>query len=281
MAWRLIAVVGLVSAAACAAAGEGSADGAPAPRLLLTTDTGGIFGACRFCPKSEPYGGLARRATVLRQLRSGRAVLTLDAGNSLFGGEGVSGGPAAVVDAFNRMRYDAVNVSYRDFRLGVDATRLALAKAKVILQRAGRKIAIVGVTARPAALDALPHLRRQLRGVRIAPAAEALRQIIPQARADADAVVLLYYGSPRSLERDIRAVRDRIDLIFVGQARADALAPASAPVVIAAREAGAEVLAIPLSPAPPGQPTRIRITAKIKPDPEVAAVLAKRIGKKD
>jgi len=32
---------------------------------------------------------------------------------------------------------------------------------------------------------------------------------------------------------------------------------------------------------PAGQPTRIGITVKIKPDPEVATALAKRVGKKD
>src|ERR1700722_100805 len=87
-------------------------------RAVFTADTEGHLDACQSCPGPVGLGGLARRATAIRQLRAAGPLLLLDGGNSAFGDETVASQGGAVIAAYDAIGYDAVNVCYRDFSYG-------------------------------------------------------------------------------------------------------------------------------------------------------------------
>src|SRR5205823_5158410 len=92
--------------------------------------------------------------------------------------------------------------------------------------------------------NTLPHLKQQLAGVTIRPPAEALAEWLPKAKAEADAVVLLYYGSATSL----RPLREKFgaDLaaILVGGARPEQLPDGGSPPAVGTDEHGKSVARI-------------------------------------
>src|SRR6185503_2466691 len=90
--------------------------------LLATADGEGHINACQSCPMHAGDGGLARRATLLAQQRQGGAVLVVDAGNSLFGLESAATRGGVIAQAIGKLGYDAINLSYRDFRFGREQT---------------------------------------------------------------------------------------------------------------------------------------------------------------
>jgi len=76
-----------------------------------------------------PKGGVARRATVIKEVRSApdQAILVLDAGNTLFGQRLANETEGSIiVEAMNAMGYDAMAVGQLDLSRGID----------VLLQRA-------------------------------------------------------------------------------------------------------------------------------------------------
>ncbi|HEX8915328.1 MAG TPA: hypothetical protein VF796_23445, partial [Humisphaera sp.] len=196
-----------------------AASAAERPTLLVTADTEGHLGPCAECPAGVGHGGMAKRATLLADLRRQHPdALLVDAGNALFGGDSAASSGKVIAAALDAAGYDAVNVSFRDFRAGRADTLAALAGTKVpavscnvldaatgaplfkpfvVREVGGRKVAVIGVTDVPAGINVLPHLKRQLAGVRIDPPAAALGRALPNARAEAEQVVLLYYGSAR------------------------------------------------------------------------------------
>src|SRR5215212_6709594 len=97
-----------------------------APLILFTADTEGHAGACDACPQGRGLGGLGRRAALVGTLRQGGPVLLLDGGNALFGnddsGAGLEAGAGLVTRAYAKIGYDAVNLTYRDFRAGKEVT---------------------------------------------------------------------------------------------------------------------------------------------------------------
>src|SRR5207248_4418318 len=122
-------------------------------------------------------------------------VLLIDAGNAFFGADSIASNGKVIVAAYQAMAYDAVNLSWRDFRSGKEQTlnllkdsKLAVVSANlqsesderllmppfVVKVQGKTKIAIIGVTDSPAGIDFLPHLKEQLAGVRIRPPVEAL-----------------------------------------------------------------------------------------------------------
>ena len=108
-----------------------------------------------------------------------------------------------------------MNLGYRDFRLGKQATLDALRTADgpavaaklyhagneapvrpVRRGRARRKeLGWVGVTEPPAHWRDIPHLAPQLDGVDVRAPRGALSAVLPDALAASDEVVLLHYGS--------------------------------------------------------------------------------------
>lgn len=259
---RLIASLGIFLAIAL----EPKAFAGPV-ELLFTADTEGHLAPCATCPSHRGLGGLARRGTLLNQIRTNasRGVLLLDAGNALFGDESLNSDGRVIVSAYNALQYDAVNLSYRDFRLGKDASMKALRDAKfsvvssnlldaetgkplvepyVIKKVGGSRIAVVGATESPAALAYLPRLKSQLAGVKIRPPADSLAEWIPKAKTESDQVVLLYYGSVAGLAPIRERFSNDLSLILVGGARPDELPEQGRPALAAAEEHGKTVARI-------------------------------------
>src|SRR4051794_36809881 len=269
---------------------------AAAVTLVLTADTEGHVTACRECPHGNGLGGLARRATALRQTRGGGGdVLVVDAGNALFGEESIDSGGAVIVEAYNALGYDAVNLTPRDFRLGKAATVEALGRAKfavvsanlvdegadalpvkpfVVKKTADARVAIVGVSEPPAGLDYLPHLKAQLAGVKIRPVDEALGEWIPKAKAEADEVVLLYYGSAKGL----KAVREKfggeLTAICVGGVRPEEVPAGQGTMLLATSEHGKHLARASLQKGGGGMVEQVALDDSVPPDEAMAGVVA-------
>lgn len=255
-AFLLMAAVALVSARS---AGPDVKPPHTPVTVVVTSDNEGHVTACGACPTGRGLGGLARRATALRRLRSDHDVLLLDAGNALFGGESLASGGRVIVRAYELLGYDVVHLTPRDFRLGkahtlelLAGTQFAAVSANLVHEKDGAplarpyvvrpvdglRVAVIGVSEEPAGLDYLPHLGRQLQGVRIRPPAEALAEWLPKANSEADRVVLLYYGSQRGLAALRRVVGDGVAVICAGGVRPEQVPPAGVPPVVAATEHG-------------------------------------------
>src|SRR6478672_4292751 len=127
MTWQTL-LLPLVALIACIAARDvGAAEPAT---FLLTADTQGHVEPVYGGPSLELMGGLSRRATVLANLRKQAPnALLIDAGNSLFGADSAGSGGGVIIAGYNALGYDAVNLSYRDFRAGKEATLNALKAA--------------------------------------------------------------------------------------------------------------------------------------------------------
>jgi hypothetical protein len=269
----------------------GAQDGA-SPTLLLTADTEGHVGPCRDCPDHAGLGGLARRATAVTAARENGPVLLLDAGNALFGPESAATGGRIIVEAYNRLSYDAVNLSYRDFRGGVDATRELVKAAKfpvvsanlveqggtlftkpyVVREAGGRRVAVVGVTEPPPGAARLLHVQAQLRGLRIRPAADALAEWLPRAKADADEVVVLYYGPPAGATSLADRFGADVRAILVGGVRPDRVPVDAKARVAATSEHGKHVVVLPLSGDAPAR--QLALDDQVQEDAAMVAALA-------
>lgn len=175
-------------------------------------------------------GGVARRATAIKQARAdaGGAVLTVDAGNSLFGqmvalrSEG-----RAVVEAMNAMRYDAMAVGDLDLAGGASTllaraedARFAVVSCNLvdpadgelllppyaIVERRGITFGIIGVTDTDATWA--PTISETLT---VLDPVESVRRHLPEVRARSDLVVVL---SRLGLEGD-RALAEAVPGIAV------------------------------------------------------------------
>jgi 2',3'-cyclic-nucleotide 2'-phosphodiesterase (5'-nucleotidase family) len=95
-----------------------------APTIIFTADTEGHVGPCRECPMHVGHGGLDRRSTALTKLRAdnGGNILVLDGGNALFGADSIGSRGKVMIDGYNLLGVDALNVSWRDFRFGKKQT---------------------------------------------------------------------------------------------------------------------------------------------------------------
>jgi Mg-chelatase subunit ChlD len=230
------------------------------PTLLLTAETAGHLEACDSCPTGQGLGGLARRATLLNQRRDATASpLLADAGGLLFGAGGGPGRPTALVKGYNALDYDAVNLGFRDFRQGKAATLKALDQARftplsanlyhakrearlfdpMLVRKAdGTRIALIGLTEKPAPLAALPELQAQLKGVRIRAPKQALQAVLPRAQEAADRIVVLYYGNALSMRQAIQPVAKQIDAIVLAGHDGESLPQNLGPAVVSAPEHG-------------------------------------------
>lgn len=159
-------------------------------------------------------GGLSKKATLLKKLATSAEVLKIDAG-ALFFDAKLAGQPQrlphalitaeAMVASYNRMGYDAVAVAGQDLAAGAQALRKLAAQASfpllsanlvghdgallfkpmAHLERAGLRIALIGLTGHPPAPAPLPA------AVRIAPWREVLPPILSEIAAHHDLVILL------------------------------------------------------------------------------------------
>jgi 2',3'-cyclic-nucleotide 2'-phosphodiesterase (5'-nucleotidase family) len=259
----------------------------------MTADCEGHVAPCAHCPGTVGLGGLARRATLLRRVH---ADLLLDCGNVFFGEDSLRSGGQIMAAAYGQMRYDAVNISFRDFRLGKAATlRLLhdsafvplsanlvdeqtgrpLFKPFFIKTAAGRTVAVIGVTESPPGIDFLPHLREQLAGVRIAPPIEALERWVPRARVEGQEVFLLYYGSSAELRQICHKFPGAFAAILVGGLRPEELPEVSDVPLAAAQQHGKSVAILSTGAAslPRVEPTLV--TPDTIPDPAMQRLISR------
>lgn len=262
--------------------------------IIFTADGEGHVDPCSNCPTGVGEGGLARRATLIARRREEGPLLLLDGGNALFGGDSAASKGKVIAAAYEALGYDAVNISYRDFRHGRDRTVSVLKEAKFdalsanilddknglllfkpykVKEISGRKIAIIGVTESPAGLDFLPHLKEQLAGVRIRPAVEALAEWVPKAKSESGQIVLLYYGSAAGL----RAVQGKFgsDLaaICVGGIRPDQL-PTDAKVLVVGADLHGKSVALAALGVKPSAATQIAVSPDLPSDEAMGKLLA-------
>jgi len=263
-------------------------------QVVLTADNEGHVDPCQLCPMHAGFGGLARRSTVLTRLR-GTGPLLLDAGNAFFGSDSVDSRGEVIVAAYNALGYDAVNLAYCDFRFGKEQTLALAHKAKFtvlsanlldaqtgaplvlpycIIKRPDARVALVGVTERPAGLDFLPHLKQQLAGIRIQPPADALGQWLPKAKAESDRIILLYYGSSSGLAAIQQKFGDQFAAILVGGIRPDELPAGATPPVVGAEEHGKSIASLTLSAAKPATVEQLLVTPDLAADPAMLQLLA-------
>jgi hypothetical protein len=264
--------------------------------LAFTADTQGHVGPCQSCPGARGLGSLARRQTMLAQLRQREpGLLLLDAGDALFGDESLPSGGKVIAAAYDALGYDAVNISYRDFRLGKAGTLSALQGAKftpisanlldadtgkplfqpyVIKQAGGMKIAIVGATESPAALAVLPELGKQLAGIKIQAPADALAVVLPKAHAEAGRVVLLFYGSPAGVAPIRKQFGSAVDVILMGGAQPGELPAGGTPLVVATSSHGRQVADVTLTPGAAPQVTQWAVVGAFAPDPAMKKLVS-------
>lgn len=183
--------------------------------VWVTGDTQGHLTPCQHCPDTVGLGGIARRATMVSEFRDLGQTLLLDVGDFLYGGETAKTRGLVMVEAYNQIGYDAVNVSFRDFRQGLEITREVLEQAEfplisanirekagnllfppyILKEFSGKTYAIVGISERPAGMDRLPHLRRQMEGLDVDEPLVAWQRVSEELNGKADTVILLFSGA--------------------------------------------------------------------------------------
>jgi hypothetical protein len=267
---------------------------ANAATVLFTADGEGHVNACQTCPSGHGLGGLARRATLVTQARRAGPVLLLDGGNALFGDESLTSQGKVIVAAYNALGYDAINLSSHDFLFGKDQTLALLKDAKfdvvsanvvdgstgkplvkpyVIRQVGNEKIAILGVTERPAAIDVLPSLRSQFAGIRIDDPSAAIARWLPEARKEAPAAVLMYYGSAAGLRPIVAKFPHEFAAFLVGGVAADELPPAAGVALVAAEKHGKSVARVALGGGAKAE--QLPVSPSLAADPQMDALTAR------
>jgi hypothetical protein len=192
--------------------------------LLVTSDAECHVRTCSSCSNQAGRGGLDRRATAIaREREADRSLLLLDAGNWLIGADSLATGGSLMVAAYEQLKYDAVNLTPKDLFLGPQQTlellkpaKFAVVSASLVDHHSGKpiakpyvvvgKTAVIGLCELPPGQENLPHVQQQLAGLRIRPPAEALAEVLPDAKAKADRIVVLYHGPGKGL----RALRERL-----------------------------------------------------------------------
>lgn len=282
----------LIFALIALAASPSHARGAAA---LVTADTEGHVRPCRSCPTKVALGGMARRATLVAAVRAREPnLLLLDAGNCLFGADSFDNRGQVIVAAYGAMKYDAVNLSYRDFRLGMPRTMELLrgaafdaVSANLLDQRTdkplvmpyvvkchvdGRRIAILGLTDPPAGWEQIPELKRQLAGVRIVSSQQALAKWLPKAAAESDRVILLYYGSAAGLAPVRADAGNRVAAIAVGGAMDVEDLPGAVPLA-APEKHGKSIAELTWPDTGPAVLQEISVSPKVPPDSRMQRLL--------
>jgi 2',3'-cyclic-nucleotide 2'-phosphodiesterase (5'-nucleotidase family) len=229
----------------------------------------------------------------------------LDVGNFLFGSDSMASKGQVIVAAYQVLGYDAVNLSYRDFRLGKahtlellgagrgagagkppavsanlldDVTGKPLVAPYVVRKLGGQRIALIGITELPPGLDLLPHVKQQLAGIRIRPPTEALDEWIPKAQAESDQVVLMYYGPSAGLQRILSSNHAAaLTLIAVGNIRPEQLPTSTTTPIVASDEHGKDLGRASPAAAGAGSPTieQVILDDSVAADPAMTTLLAR------
>jgi hypothetical protein len=264
--------------------------------FLLSADTRGYLEAHEYYTTESRHGDMTRRATLIKELRQKNpSLLLLDAGNAFFGGQSLAHKGEAILSSYNALGYDALNLSFRDFRFGKgrtmelieqanfpvlsanlldSTTHKAIAEPYTIFQSNGQKIGLIGVTQQPAGCDYLPHLQEQLAGILIESPQTSLKRWLPQAQNRSDRVVLLYYGSYAGLKPILNEFGRDISLVLVGGSEPEYLPAEHKPPIIGTYPRGQHLAYGKLDIASGEVETeQVAVGPEIQPDAHMQAML--------
>jgi 2',3'-cyclic-nucleotide 2'-phosphodiesterase (5'-nucleotidase family) len=152
-------------------------------------------------------GGVARRATTINQEKKRNPyTLVLDAGDSLVGDQdpALKTRGKSSVEAMNRLGYDAMALGSGDLALGLAALRARMAEAKFAMLSANAVLTgAEELVTQPYAVRALAGHRIALVGlsggngtdeIAVLDPLAAAQKIVPEARKEADIVILLSHA---------------------------------------------------------------------------------------
>ncbi len=251
--------------------------------IVLSADTEGHVRSCA-CPAATTVG-LPQRGTLVAELRRTHEVMLLDAGNAL-GNQG-----AAVLAAYDAIRYDAAHLTARDVLESAAHTRALLARVHtplvsanlvdargdllalpfVVLTRGGQRLAVLGVSELPVRDDgAVGPVALGDQWV-LEPLA-ALAEWLPRARAASERVVVCWAGSAAGALRLSESVRG-VDAVLVAGARPRHLPAGSRTPIVGADPRGAALTRIDLVPGAVRSRT-LPVAATLPEDPACVRALA-------
>lgn len=203
-ALALLAAAGLFAVATPARADEGFTP-------LTVVFHGSVHGEVTDCGcKKKPLGGIARRAELLSQIRAEQPAVALLDGGNLFGrnDEEWSRRTEFLVDETARLDYDGFGLGPWDLWHGLDFLQAAIddglqftsANTKVggeyllprhlVFEQGGVKIGVLSVMDQGFAQAGVPYTEG-IAGLELQDPVEAMREVLPQLREEADLIVLL------------------------------------------------------------------------------------------
>jgi len=187
-------------------------------RLVLTSNVNGETDPCGW--KKKPMGGLARKSTIIKDLKSeGHDVIVADAGNLFFKKDKLSSGITIdhaketaniIVDCFNIIGCDVFSPGSHDFAAGFDFMKQLQKKSNfpyisanifekngqklyepyIIIEKQGKNIAFIGLSS--------VFLNDKLT---VKDPFKILKNIINEVDSKSDMIVLLFNASEKDLNR--------------------------------------------------------------------------------
>jgi len=253
-------VLGAVACAAPAPAATPPATATPpvsGPFTLTIVYTNDGWGYTEPCACDPSVGGLARRASYIKSVRAeAENVLVVDAGDSLLTLQGVGDREQGrlLAKAFNQLGYDAIALGGMDFRMGLDVlreqiqtadyavlsantldpqTKEPFAEPYTIVERAGRRIALIGLT------DAQTTAEVTGGEVPVTEPVETLIEIVDEIHDQVDLVVVLSHLG-FVFDINLHKVAPEIDVIVSGRDREvyDPPLTAAGPIIVSAGSRG-------------------------------------------
>ncbi len=203
--------------------------------ILFTGDDLGTNKSCG-CHSTGDYGGIPRRANLLKKLRdAGNDILLLDVGDAVNGaGEYADIKARFFAAAFPYLKYDVCGVGEMEARYMKEfgtstpftnaittisanvydiATSKLLAPATYTIKETknGLKVGVISVLSE-ALVD--QYMQEKI-GIKAKPVREALKQTLPEVRGKSDVVVLLFHGDLKT-SRALAMEFPEIDIILDG-----------------------------------------------------------------
>ncbi|MFN2132657.1 MAG: bifunctional metallophosphatase/5'-nucleotidase [Anaerolineae bacterium] len=238
----------------------------PKPFALTIVYTNDGWGYTEPCACDPSVGGLARRAAYIESVRAeAQNVLVVDAGDSLLSLQHIGDREQGrlLAEAFNHMGYDAVTLGGLDFRMGLDVlreqmqvadyavlsantldpeTKEPLAEPYVIVERAGRRIALIGLT------DAQITSEVTQGNVPVLEPVAELVDIVDAIQDQADVIVVLSHLG-FVFDMNLQKVAPEIDVIVSGRDGEvyDPPLTAAGPIIVSAGNRGEYVGRLDLS----------------------------------
>jgi len=229
----LALAAGLLAGVAALVPGDPPAAGSGETLLLVTASNRGEVEQCG-C-KANPKGGLARRAALVDSLRGlDPKLLLLDAGGFVhYDPTHEPRLDGFVVDAMNKMRYDAVTLGQVELDRGDAAVRAIVKqlKAKVVLSNvrpktgttpwvettvltaAGRRIGILGLVSQDFTGNGDTFDKA---GFTVEDPFAAMARVLPGLKAQSDLVVALAHLKVADLDRLVKSEGKGIDFVIAG-----------------------------------------------------------------